>query len=136
MCDFYIWRWNVGLEQLTLINVCCVSKKYDYINLHLIDKGVVTTREDLSPAAQNRKKSDPGHLGHLFYILCGHFDEKKKNRGYPLRWRVARVSRQSSKVGGWLSPQNIVSRHFEKLLHGLVLRLSGHVRNTISLLYK
>ena len=29
-----------------------------------------------------------------------------------------------------------LSRHFEKYLHGMVLKLSGHVRNTISLLYK
>ena len=51
-----------------------------------------------------------------------------------------RVSRQSSKVSGGGSrgvepPQNILSRHFEKYLHGMVLKLSGHVRNTISLLY-
>ena len=26
---------------------------------------------------KNAKESDPGHLGHLFYILCRHFDEKK-----------------------------------------------------------
>ena len=57
-----------------------------------------------------------------------------KNLGYPLIW--GRVSRQSSKVGGWLPPQNILSRHFEKYLHGMVLKLSGHFRNTISLLYK
>ena len=25
---------------------------------------------------KNAKESDPGHLGHLFYTLCGHFDEK------------------------------------------------------------
>ena len=38
---------------------------------------------------KNAKESDPGHLGHLFYILCGHFDEKNKQTnkpGYPLRW--------------------------------------------------
>ena len=46
------------------------------------------------------------------------------------------MSRQSSKVGGWLPPQNILSRHFEKYLHGMVLKLSGNVRNTISLLYE
>ena len=58
----------------------------------------------------------------------------KKPGGTPLRW--GRVSRQSSKVrGGWLPPQNILSRHFEKYLHGMVLKLSGHVRNTVSLLY-
>ena len=33
-----------------------------------------------------------------------------------------------------MPPQNILSRHFEKYLHGMVLKLSGHVRNTISLL--
>ena len=38
--------------------------------------------------------------------------------------------------GGWLPPQNILSRHFEKYLHGIVLKLTEHVRNTISLLYK
>ena len=26
---------------------------------------------------QNAKQSDPGHLSNLFYILFGHFDEKK-----------------------------------------------------------
>ena len=36
---------------------------------------------------------------------------------------------------GWLPPQNILSRHFEKYLLGMVLKLSGHVRITISLLY-
>ena len=35
-----------------------------------------------------------------------------------------------------MPPQNILSRHFEKYLHGMVLKLSGHVRNTISLLCK
>ena len=36
---------------------------------------------------------------------------------------------------GWLPPQNNWSRHFEKFLHVMVLKPSGHVRNTISLLY-
>ena len=42
-------------------------------------KGVVTTPLTvcLRPH-KNLKESDPGHLRHLFYILCGHFDEKKK----------------------------------------------------------
>ena len=57
----------------------------------------------------------------------------EKSWGTP--WDGGRVSRQSSKVGGWLPPQNILSRHFEKYLHGMVLKLSGYVRNTISLLY-
>ena len=47
------------------------------------------------------------------------------------------MSRQSSKVRGVVATsKNILSRHFEKYLHGMVLKLSGHVRNTISLLYK
>ena len=60
--------------------------------------------------------------------------KNKKQKKHPKMG--VRVSRQSSKVGGWLPPQNILSRHFEKYLHGMVLKLSGHVRNTISLLYK
>ena len=55
---------------------------------------------------KNAKESDPGHLGHLFYILCGHFDEKKKKHGVPPEVG-GRVSRQNSKVRGWLPPQNI-----------------------------
>ena len=43
---------------------------------------------------------------------------------------------KSMGTGGWLSPQNILSRHIEKYLHGMVLKLTEHVRNTISLLYK
>ena len=46
---------------------------------------------------KNAKESDPGHLGHLFYILCGHFDEKKP--GIPPE-DGGRVSRQRSKVRG------------------------------------
>ena len=61
----------------------------------------------------------------------------KQNRGYPLRWGIGwAVKVRRSKVGGWLPPQNILSRHCEKYLHGMVLKLSGHARNTISLLYK
>ena len=99
----------------------------------VLPRGVVTTPLTICLRQhKNAKESDPGHLGHLFYILCGHFDEKKTG-GTPQDGD--RVSRQSAKVGGWLPPQNILSRHFEKYLHGMVLKLSGHVRNTISLLY-
>ena len=34
-----------------------------------------------SPLHKNAKATDPRHLGNLFYILCGHFDEKI--RGVP-----------------------------------------------------
>ena len=61
--------------------------------------------------------------------------KKKKNPGVPPKMG-GRVSRQSSKVRGWLPPQNILSRHFEKYLHDMDLKLTEHVRNTISLLYK
>ena len=37
---------------------------------------------------KNAKESDPGHLGHLFYILCGDFDEKKKKTGVPPKMGV------------------------------------------------
>ena len=45
-------------------------------------KGVVTTPLMVCRQLhQNAKQSDPGHLSNLFYILCGHFDEK--NPGVP-----------------------------------------------------
>ena len=41
-------------------------------------KGVVTTPLTVCRRLhQNAKQSDPGHLSNLFYILCGHFHEKK-----------------------------------------------------------
>ena len=52
---------------------------------------------------------------------------KKKKK----RWAVKVRS-----WGVWLPIQNILSRHFEKYMHGMVLKFSGHIRNTISLLYK
>ena len=41
----------------------------------------------------------------------------KKIRGYPLT--RGRVSRQSPRVRGWLPPENILSRHFERYLHDM-----------------
>ena len=99
----------------------------------VLPRGVVTTPLTvyLRPH-KNAKENDPGYLGHLFYILCGHFDEK--NRGYPPKMGVGWAVKV--RRWGWLPPQNNLSRHFQKYLHGMVLKLSEHVRNTISLLYK
>ena len=48
---------------------------------------------------KNAKESYQGHLGNLFYILCGHFHEKKM--GVP-PYPGGRVSCQSQRVrGGW-----------------------------------
>ena len=58
----------------------------------------------------------------------------KKNRGYPLTW--GRVSRQRPGVRGWLPPEKKLSRHFEKYLHDMDLKLTEHIRNTVFLLYK
>ena len=96
-------------------------------------RGWLPPPNGLSPIAPKRKQSDPGHLSNLFYILCGHFDEK--NPGSPPN-TGGRVSRQSPRVRGWLPPETILSRHFEKYLHDMDLKLTEHVRNTISLLYK
>ena len=35
-----------------------------------------------------------------------------------------------------MPPENILSRHFEKYLHDMDLKLTKHIRNTIALLYK
>ena len=49
---------------------------------------------------------------------------------------LATPLRQSPRVRGWLPPENILSHHFEKYLHDMNLKLTEHVRNTISFLYK
>ena len=43
-----------------------------------LTKGMVATPLRFSPVALKPKESDLGHIGldSLFYILCGHFDEK------------------------------------------------------------
>ena len=68
-----------------------------------------------SRSLQNAKERDLGHMGSLFYILCGHFDEI--NRGTTLPG--SRVSLQSQNVRGWLQHfsffLNILSRHFWKI---------------------
>ena len=38
---------------------------------------VATPLTVFSRSPQNAKESDLGHIGNLFNILCGHFDEKK-----------------------------------------------------------
>ena len=43
---------------------------------------------------------------------------------------------KSESTGRWLPPENILGPHFEKYLHDMDLKLTEHVRNTISLLYK
>ena len=87
--------------------------------------------DGLSPAVQRRKRKWlRASRTSLLHPLRSFW---WKNRGYPLRW--GRVSRQSSKVGGWLPPQNKSLFWKKKYLHGMVLKLPGHVRNTISLRY-
>ena len=47
-----------------------------YVNPRLT-RGVATPFTVFSRSLQNGKESDLGHIGNLFYILCGHFDENK-----------------------------------------------------------
>ena len=63
-----------------------VSSLSSFISL-VLPRGVVTTPLTvcLRPH-KNAKESDPGHLRHLFYILCGDFDET--NPGVPPKMGV------------------------------------------------
>ena len=49
----------------------------------VLPKGVVTPLTVCLRLDQNAKQTS-GYLINLFYILCRHFDEKKKKRGVPL----------------------------------------------------
>ena len=78
------------------------------------------------------QKSDPGHRGHLVYILCSHFDEKKP--GVPPKIGVG----WAVKVRRWgvVATSKYFKSPFWKISAWYGLKLSGHVRITISLLYK
>ena len=82
---------------------------------------------------KNQKESDLSHLGNLKYILCGHFD-KKKIWGTPFRGRD-KVNHLRWPVGGWLPPEKIKSRQFEKCIDCMVLKLAVYIRNVISFSY-
>ena len=71
-------------EQIAFVMPKAKTKQITLLTLVLSRGGGVVT----NPLAaclrlhKNAKGSDPGHLGHLFYIICSHFDEKK-NGGIP-----------------------------------------------------
>ena len=44
----------------------------------------------------------------------------------------AKVSRQRWRIGGWLPPEKFKSRHFEKFIDCMVLKLTVNIRNVIS----
>ena len=75
----------------------------------------------LSP--QNQKRSELRHLGHLKYIRCSHFNEKKGVGGKVSRWRW-QVGR------GLLQPDKIKSFILINLLivwsYNLLFILEGH----------
>ena len=58
----------------------------------------------------------------------------KTVRGYPLTQGKGKPSK--SAVTRWLLTENILCRHFEKYIHDMDLKLTEHVRSTISLLFK
>ena len=126
-----LWVLQLFVARLLLDNACCVNHQ---INPRLPKGGDYYPSNGLSPIAPKRKTKWPGYLSNLVYILCGHFGEKNirvpSNMG-----GGGRVSRQSPRVRGWLSPENILSRHFEKYLHDMDLKFTEQVRNAISLLY-
>ena len=78
-----------------------------------------------SRSLQNAK-SDLGHIGNLFYILCGNVDEKNEGTTLP----GGRVSRQSQRVRGGCNLFHffdILSRHFGKYPSTMKLKLTEHV---------
>ena len=52
----------------------------------VLPRGWLLPPQDFFLPPQKQKESDKSHLGFVNYILCGHFDEKKKKTmGYPLQ---------------------------------------------------
>ena len=83
-----------------------------------------------SPIAPKRKTKYSGHLSNLFYIICGHFDEKKI-RGTPEhRGRVSLQSQRVEEDGCHLKIFQVA------ILKNICMILPKNLQNTISLLYK
>ena len=76
-----------------------------------------------------------GHIGNLFYILCGHFHEKIGCNTLP-GGRVSRKSEGKGSCCNLFSFQKTLIRHFEIYLHTMMMKLTEHVGIKIFLLYK
>ena len=84
---------------------------------------------------QQQTQTDPVLKGNLFYIFCAYFDEKM---GVSARVGVLSVGRQSWVVGGCCNSNSFFetkSRHIEKYMHDIKLKLTGYAR-TINFLLK
>ena len=58
----------------------CIYRTYladIYINPRLTKGGSCNSPNGFPQSLQNAKESDLGHIANLFYILCGHFNDKK-----------------------------------------------------------
>ena len=89
----------------------------------------------LPPIAPKHKTKWPGHLSNLFHILCCHFCEQ--NSGVVPTWGI--VSRQGWRVRGggkFATWKYCKSPFWKKYLYDMDLKLTEHVKNAISLLYK
>ena len=124
------------LKSLIIIPMLCLTAKVKLTPSN--QGGVVATPLTVFPRSlSNAKEIYQGHIGNLFYILCGHFHEK--NWGCHLtRFRVSRQSQRMREGGccNLFSFKKKIIRHFEKYLHTMMLKLTEHVGITIFLLYK
>ena len=72
------------MEQASVVTEGTVSVSIQPEIITCLTKGMVTKCFPAPP--QNHKESDQSHLGNLNYILCGHFEKKKKMGVYPSGW--------------------------------------------------
>ena len=86
-----------------------------------------------SPALQNDRESDLGHISNLFYTLCGHFYENELV--IPPYLGVGKAVRVKGLEGG-CNLFFFLSRYLEKYLHTMKLKLTGHVYIFLFLLRK
>ena len=141
---FQKWeKWNFGnfrepsiglpvlqpfVVRLLLDNACCVNHQ---INPRLPKGGGYYPPIGLSQIAPKRKTKWPrASIKVISFTSLRLFG---KNIGLPPN-TGGRGSHQSPRLRVWLSPENILSRPFEKYLHDIDLKFTEHVRNAIFLL--
>ena len=104
--------------------------KFWMYNPRLTKGGGVATPLTVFPG---RSKTLKRYVGNLFYILCGHFDEKIVVPRYP-KSRGEGVGEMGCNLFHFFF--DILSRHFEKYLHTMKLKLTEHIWIAIFLLCK
>ena len=135
---FFVFRERchsglIDLPVFSSIVLCCCFLTFVFLCIFnpRLTKGVVSTPlQFFSSSFKTLKESYQGHLGNLFYILCGHFHEKKIG-GTTLPG--GRVSRQSQRVRGLMQPFQVLENRKIAILKNICILWRWNLQKMLEL---